>query len=204
MSKVVQLKEKLSKKPKVTKAKAILEGLNKVKVNESYVSKEEAEKLKEFFKKNLPVGWKATYSISPWDGFVVSVNTLPIKDVKEMAYKDSDEYRKAGNTVSNRWDDLALKLEHVNLDKKQLDKQFTLKFTPKGGNAKNDVKTRLEDLRTKIDPRAKISETIAKLVVEALKDGYDNSDSYHDYFDQSYGLAFKFGDEYKNKFVKLS
>lgn len=204
MSKVVQLKEKLNKKPEVTKVKAILEGLNKVKVNESYVSKEEAEKLKEFFKKNLPTGWKATYTVSNWDGFVINVNTLPTKDAKEMAYKDLDDYRKAGNGVTNRWDDLAFKQEHINLDKKQLDKQFQLKFSPKGGNAKNDLKTRLEDLRSKINPKAKISETIAKIIVEVLKDGYDNSDPYHDYFDQSYSITFNFGDEYKNKFVKLS
>lgn len=202
MSKVVQLKEKLNKKPEVTKAKAILENLNKV--SEGYVSKEDAEKLKEFFKHNLPTGWKATYSISPWDDFVVTVNTLPTKDAKEMAYKDLEEYKRAGNGVLNRWDDLAIKLEHVNLDKKQLDKQFQLKFSPKGGNAKNDLKTRLEDLRTKINPKAKISETLAKIIVEALKDGYDNSDPQSDYFDRSHSITFKFGDEYKNKFVKLS
>lgn len=202
MSKVVQLKEKLNKKPEATKAKVILENLNKV--CESYVSKEDAEKLKDFFKKNLPSGWKATYSISPWDDFVVTVNTLPIKDVKEMAYKDLEDYKRAGNGVLNRWDDLAVKQEHINFDKKQLDKQFQLKFSPKGGNAKNDLKTRLEDLRTKINPKAKISETLAKIIVEALSDGYDNSDPHSDYFDRSYSVTFKFGDEYKNKFVKLS
>jgi hypothetical protein len=202
MSKVLKVKESLTRKPDTTKAKSILERLKPL--NELYVSKEDSIKLKELFKKNLPSGWKATYSVSPWYGFVVTVNTLPVKDAQDLAYSTPEQYRKEVIIGSRKWDIHPLRQEDLDLDKKVMTKQFKLQFNPVGGDLKNDIAKRLDDLKDTLNPKSKTAEKIAKLVVEALKDGYNRTDSYRDIFDQTYGITFVFGDEYKNKFVKLS
>ena len=176
MSKVVQLKEKLNKKPEVTKAKAILENLNKV--SEGYVSPKEVERLKEVFRKGMPNGWKATLSASgSYGDFVVKINTIPMKDIKAMAYENYEEYtKKNGRKSENVYKYDVVSFDAIDEDKKVFTKDFEIHVNPTKDPKSNNFKV--------------------------MKTGYNNSDSQSDYFDQSFSVLLRFGDY--NKPVKLS
>ncbi len=202
MSKVVQLKEKLNKKPEVTKAKAILENLNKV--SEGYVSPKEVERLKEVFRKGMPNGWKATLSASgSYGDFVVKINTIPMKDIKAMAYENYEEYtKKNGRRSENVYKHDVISFDAIDEDKKVFTKDFEIYVNPTKDPKSNNFKVRLEELAQHMKTDSQAVKKLAETLVEAMKTGYNNSDSQSDYFDQSFSVLLRFGDY--NKPVKLS
>lgn len=202
MSKVVQLKEKLNKKPEVTKAKVILESLNKV--SEGYVSPKEVERLKEVFKKGMPNGWKATLSASnSYGDFVVKINTIPMKDIKAMAYENYEEYtKKNGRKSENVYKYNVVSFDAIDEDKKVFTKDFEIHVNPTKDPKSNNFKVRLEELSHYMKTDSQAVKKLAETLVEAMKTGYNNSDSQSDYFDQSFSVLLRFGDY--NKPVKLS
>lgn len=202
MSKVVQLKEKLNKKPEVTKAKAILENLNKV--SEGYVSPKEVERLKEVFRKGMPNSWKATLSASgSYGDFVVKINTIPMKDIKAMAYENYEEYtKKNGRKSENVYKYDVVSFDAIDEDKKVFTKDFEIHVNPTKDPKSNNFKVRLEELSHYMKTDSQAVKKLAETLVEAMKTGYNNSDSQSDYFDQSFSVLLRFGDY--NKPVKLS
>lgn len=203
MSKVVQLKEKLSKKPEDTKAKVILESLNKTSFLE-YVSPTEKERLKEVFKKGMPNGWKATLSAGgSYGDFVVKINTIPMKDIKDMAYISYEEYtKKNGRNSENIYKYDVVSIDSIDEEKKVFNKDFEIHVNPTKDPKSNNFKFRLDELSHYMKTDSQAVKKLAETLVEAMKTGYNNSDSQSDYYDQSFSVLLKFG-EY-NKPIKLS
>lgn len=203
MSKVVQLKEKLNKKPKATKAKVILESLNKTSFLE-YVSPEEKDRLKEVFRKGMPKGWKATLSASgSYGDFVVKINTIPMKDIKDMAYANYEEYtKKNGRKSENVYKYDVVSLDSIDEGQKTFNKVFEIHVNPTKDPKSNNFKFRLDELSHYMKTDSQAVKKLAETLVEAMKTGYNNSDSQSDYYDQSFSVLLKFG-EY-NKPIKLS